>query len=244
MWAFEKSWFNVLFFWIWFKACCLLVAFEDKSIKIYLTQLLLFTYSIFDSLYSHLLVITWYFLTCSVDQSEPDFGMLIAPQLYVITTREKHIAVLEIVMLMPKLYIPHLWSDSLYHLVEFCCLWPTFILVLAKSSFIKNVTALRTVAARRRDGIFKFRHFHSRNGCRNTIWAQWQRFINHHKKLQPQPRGGRGDDSSFPIDFALFEGATLSSLSAGKQQIHYQKAAAVLKSTNNGGKKKKAWTLL
>lgn len=57
--------------------------------------------------------------------------------------------------------------------------------------------------------------------------------------MQPQPRGGRGDDSSFPIDFALFEGATLSSLSAGKQQIHYQKAAAVLKSTNNGGKNKK-----
>lgn len=58
--------------------------------------------------------------------------------------------------------------------------------------------------------------------------------------MQPQPSEGRGDDSSFPIDFALFEGATLSSLSAGKQQIHYQKAAAVLKNSNNGGKKKRS----
>lgn len=217
------------------------MAFEDKSIKIYLTQLLLFTYSIFNSLYSHLLVNTWYLLACSVDQLEPDFGPARKPA-YSTTTlrhsnqRKTHRNACETVMLMLKRYIPPPWSDSLYRLVAFCCLWSTFILVLAKSSFIKT---LRTVAARRQDGIFKFRHFNSRNGCRNTIWAQWQRFINHHKKLQPQPRGGRGGDSSFPIDFALFEGATLSSLSAGKQQIHYQKAAAVLKSTNNGGKKKK-----
>lgn len=152
---------------MWFKARCLLATFEDKSIKIYLTQSLLFAYSIFNSLYSHVLVITWYFLAFSVNKSEPDFGPARKPA-YPATGVTSHPSARNCDVDAETIHFSSLVGLAL----SSCCVLLLVInFHLGFSKIVFHKKTLRSVAARKQDGIFKFRHFQSRNGCRNTIWA-------------------------------------------------------------------------